>query len=301
MIGGYRHPSYAAALGELGTPLHLARSGGSLLVRPIPGFPARDAMGPYPLFCCSDWSALAADLDSLDGGLVSVALVTDPFGDWTVEQLDTAFPDRREAFKEHFVVELAPGPLARVSAHHQRFAARGQRKVSVEQVRAPADLLEEWVDLYGELVRRHDVTGPAAFSRLSFERQLAVPGLVAFRAREAGSTVGAALWFVDGDVAYWHLAAYSPRGYKLDASYALVAAALEHFAGSALTWACLGAGAGHTADPTDGLSRFKAGWSTTTRTAHICGRILDPDRYRELGGEPTAFFPAYRADKMAHR
>jgi len=45
-------------------------------------------MGPYPLFCCSDWSELAADLDELCDSVVSVVLVTDPFGEWTVEQLD---------------------------------------------------------------------------------------------------------------------------------------------------------------------------------------------------------------------
>lgn len=298
VIAGYRHPGYAAALSEFGSPVRLECSGGSLLVRTIPRTSDRDAMGPYPLFACERWSRLAADLEGLAGKLVSVSLVTDPFGNWTVEELDRAFPDCRRPFKEHFVVELAADPLKRVSAHHQRFATRGQRKVIVEHMAAPADLLDDWTTLYGQLVRRHQITGVAAFSRASFTRQLAVPGLIAFRACEAGNTVGAGLWYVDGDVAYWHLAAYSARGYKLDASYALLAAALEHFAGAGLTWASLGAGAGLQGDPSDGLSRFKAGWATDTRTAHLCGRILDHDRYGALNGAPTAFFPAYRAGNM---
>jgi hypothetical protein len=257
-------------------------------------------MGPYPVFACTDWTALPDDLAELD--LVSVTLVTDPFGDWTVELLDAAFPDRRVAFKEHYVVELAGWELASASAHHRRFAARGLRKVAVERVPRPADLLDEWVALYGELVRRHAITGVSAFSRAAFARQLEVPGITAFRAVAGDELAGAALWYVDAGVAHWHLAAYSPLGYRLDASYALLATALEFFAGDGVRWASLGAGAGLSAEPTDGLSRFKAGWATGTRTVHLCGRILDPERYEALGGPAgTRYFPAYRADSMASR
>jgi hypothetical protein len=302
VLAGYRHPAYAASLAEFGQPLALARSGGRLLVRSIDGAPDRDAMGPYPVFACEHWPGLGEDLDALAGELVSVALVTDPFGAWTVELLDAAFPDRRVPYKEHYVVELAPDPVSRASAHHQRFAARGLRKVVVERVAEPASLLDDWSALYGELVRRHSITGVAAFSRAAFAGQLEVPGIVAFRATEQGETAGAALWYVDAGVAHWHLAAYSARGYKLDTSYALLAVALEQFADAGLQWASLGAGAGLHADPSDGLSRFKAGWASGTRTAHLCGRILDPERYRALGGAPSAsFFPAYRAASMQSR
>jgi hypothetical protein len=293
VTAGYRHPAYIASLSEFGVPIPLVRSEGSLLVRPIEGSPDRDAMGAYPLFCCADWSGLPADLEQLEG-LVSVALVADPFGDWTPQLLDAAFPDRRVPFKEHFVVELGPAPLSRVTAHHQRFAARGLRMVGIDEVIDPPSLLDDWVRLYGELVRRHRITGVAAFSRASFARQLAVPGLVAFRATEGGRVVGATLWYVDSGVAYWHLAAYSARGYKLDASYALLATALEHFEGVGLRWLSLGAGAGLGADGSDGLSIFKSGWASGTRTAHFCGRILDRERYDALSG-PASFFPAYRA------
>lgn len=298
--GGYRHPAYVAALAEFGTPLALARSGGTLLVRPIPGTDDQDAIGAYPLFACDDWGALAADLAALEEDLVSVALVADPFGAWTVEQLDAAFPDRRIAFKEHHVVDLREGdPVARATKHHRQYARRGLRGVRVERVAEPSSLLDEWAGLYAELVVRHGITGISEFGRASFAAQLAVPGIVAFRASalEDDALAGAALWFVDGDVAYWHLAAYSESGYRLDASYALLATALQHFAqpGGA-RWASLGAGAGVDSAGA-GLDRFKAGWATDTRTAHFCGRILHPERYAALAprsGE-AAFFPAYRA------
>ena len=77
---GYGHPSYAASFAEFGTPRRLTRSGGWLLERSIPHAEARDAMGCYPLFVCQDWRGLEADLDEIDD-LVSVSLVTDPFGD----------------------------------------------------------------------------------------------------------------------------------------------------------------------------------------------------------------------------
>ena len=80
-------------------------------MRDIDGSADRDATGPYPLFCCADWSGLAADLDELSGGIVSVDVVTDPFGEWTIEQLATGVPRPMCPFKEHFVVELGPAPL----------------------------------------------------------------------------------------------------------------------------------------------------------------------------------------------
>lgn len=296
--GGYRHPAYAEALAEFGEPRRLPRSGGTVLVRPIPGADAHDAMGPYPLFACDDWGALGADLAELEGELVSVTLVADPFGGFTVAQLDAAFGDRRLAYKEHHVVELGPDPVARATKHHRQYARRGLRQVGVEHVEDPSALLDAWTELYAGLVRRHGITGISAFSRASFAAQLAVPGITAFRALDAGGEVaGIGLWYVDGDIAYWHLAAYSERGYRLDASYALLASALEHFAADGgVRWASLGAGAGVDSAGA-GLDRFKAGWATGTRTAHLCGRVLDRERYAALApraGE-TAFFPAYRA------
>jgi hypothetical protein len=207
----------------------------------------------------------------------------------------SSFPDRCAPFKEHHVVELARGPLAGASRHHRRDAKRALARCEVELVADPPSLLDEWTDLYAELVRRHAIVGETAFSRASFERQLRVPGLAAFRASAGGALLGAALWFLDRGVAYYHLAAYTEGGYANGAGYALVAAALEHFAEQGAEWASLGAGLSEGAD--DGLTRFKAGWTDETRTAFLCGRILAPERYAELlrgTGSSRAYFPGYR-------
>jgi len=80
---GYLSAAYAESLPDLGTPRLLPRSRGWILTRPIPGTQHHDAAGGYPLFLCEDWTSLDADLRELDGQLVTVSLVTDPFGPTT--------------------------------------------------------------------------------------------------------------------------------------------------------------------------------------------------------------------------
>jgi hypothetical protein len=172
----------------------------------------------------------------------------------------------------------------------------------VEPCTEPSQFLDEWLELYGNLIRRHHITGLRAFSRAAFERQLGIPGTVLLRAISGGTTIGADWYFVQGDVAYNHLAACAPAGYELGASYALKWAAIEYLAGRA-RWLDLGGGAGLATDGTDGLSLFKRGWSTGTRVAYFCGRVLDRERYESIvlarGGPPTTYFPAYRDGEFA--
>jgi hypothetical protein len=294
---GYSDPAYAAALGHIGHPRRLALSGGSILVRAIGATGYSDAVGPYPLFACTNWHRLADDLAELGDGLVSLVAVADPFGRVTAGQLERAFPDRCTAFKEHFIVDLSRSPTVAASRHHRRDAARALRLSTVSRVDDLDGFLDEWAGLYAGLVRRRVVDGPAGFPRRSFERQLSVRGLTAFRADRDGELVGASLWLADGAVAYYHLAAQTSQGYATGAAYALMATALEHFAERGLEWAALGAAAGSGARD-DGLARFKAGWASGTRTAFLCGRIFDHARYAELTasrGTSPGFFPAYRS------
>lgn len=292
------HPAYAESLAGFGRPCLLPRSGGWILERRIEGFSVPDAMGCYPLFACADWSQLHADLDSLAAELVSVALVTDPFGKYDMVYLKDCFRDVVAPFKQHFVVDLSCPLHSFVHAHHRRNARKALQQVSVEECAHPARSLDEWDALYKVLVARHGITGIAAFSRESFAKQLNVPGIVAFRAVHNDMTVGMLLWYVQGDIAYYHLGAYSARGYELRASFALFSYALEHFAQRGLRWLNLGAGAGSETSGASGLSRFKEGWSTGVRTAYFCGRIFDPQQYQEIlsakNVPPTKYFPAYR-------
>ena len=296
---GYFHPAYAAAVADGRAVRALPRSGGAVIVREIGEDGYQDAMGPYPIFACTDWSRLDQDLSELPGDLVSVAIVADPFGGWTEGLLRAAFPDVLVPFKEHFVVRLEADSLSHVHAHHRRNIGLGRRNVEVEVVDDLAGFAPEWEALYRRLVARHRVRGRADFSDRSLAAQLLVPGMVALRARHDGDTVGACLWCEQGEVAYYHLAAYAPAGYELRASYALFANALELFAERGRVWASLGAGAGVGGGSDDGLSRFKRGWSTGTRLPWFGGRILRPDIYDRLAGPSRGgWFPAYRAGEI---
>ena len=296
---GYTHPGYAASLAEFGTPRLLPRSGGWVLERSIPETPHRDAMGCYPLFACKNWSEIHFDLDELQSELVSIALVADPFGDHDPVLLRQCFPDLVVPFKEHMVTDLSRPPDSFVDAAHQRKARKALGRLSVEHCEDAKLFGDDWNRLYANLVKRHDIRGLTAFSANSFQAQLAVPGMHMFRATDGEEIVGITLWYADGDLAYYHLGAYSDKGYDLEASFALFWRAIDYFPSQGLQWLNLGAGAGLSGNGSeDGLSRFKRGWATDTRTAYFCGRILDHRRYAEImkmkQPASTDYFPAYR-------
>jgi Acetyltransferase (GNAT) domain len=302
IVHGYAHPSYAASLAEFGAPQMLPRSGGWVLERRIPDTPARDAMGCYPLFVCQQWRALEADLDDNVTGLVSLALVTDPFGDYDEDLLRRCFRDVVIPFKEHFVVDLSRPIDEVVSRHHRYYARKALERVVVERCQTPEAHLSDWIALYDHLIAHHQLTGIKAFSPEAFARQFRIPGLVMLRATCDGAVVGAHLWYRQGEIMQSHLAAVSARGYELMASYALHWHAVQTFAGES-AWLNLGAGSGLTADAAAGLTAFKRGWATATRRAYFCGRIFDRATYDALTAartlDTTTYFPAYRAGEFS--
>jgi len=297
-LTGYMHPLYAESLAEFGIPRLLPRSGGWILVRQIQGSSHSDAMGPYPLFACVDWSQLHSDLENLEN-LVSLSLVADPFGGYDLAYLRRCF-DVVIPFKEHFVIDVSQPVDRIVSKSHRATARRALRKVNVEWCPDPTLFLDEWMGLFAFLVKRHKITGIRAFTRTAFAKQLRTPGMVLFRAVSGGITVGLDSWYVQGQVAYGHLAAYSPLGYELSVSYALKWYIIHYFADK-VRWIDLAGGAGVGTSAEDGLTKFKRGWATGTRPVYICGRILDHQKYSELvkGIPPSDYFPAYRKGEFA--
>jgi len=295
---GYLHPLYAQSLAEFGTPLELPASKGWILKRPITGTADYDGMGCYPIFACEDWLSLEKDLMWVGDQLVAVSLVTDPFGRYNQQDLLRYFKNLAVPYKEHFVIDLQQRPREFVSTHHQRNVQKALKMVDVEVCVKPIEYLDEWTSLYGHLIDRHGITGMTRFSRNAFAKQLSIPGVVAFRAVVDDEVAGMLLWYVQGDVGYYHLGAYNNNGYKTNASFALFWTLIGYFADRGVHWLSLGAGAGALGNTDDGLTRFKRGWSTGTRTAFLCGRIFAPQRYQEIIQArqipPTHFFPAYR-------
>ena len=300
-MNGYRHPHYVYSLQEFGTPLHLPHADGWILQRQIPGGFGNDAMGCYPLFTCANWSFLPRDLEDLPDNLVSVVLVTDPFGDFTLSDLQKGF-DVVSAFKEHFVVDFQRSDAGIISKHHRYYTRRALAEVEVEVCREPADFFYQWHALYSVLVKRHRIMGIRAFSKASFALQLCIPGTVIFRATHLGETVSAHWYFEQNEVAYSHLAASSPAGYACGAAYALHWYAIDYFR-DRVRHLDLGAGLGAGADrAADGLTQFKQGWANDTRTVYLCGRVVHPERYKEIVHArkvaQSDYFPLYRKDEF---
>ena len=179
---GYLHPDYAQSLVEFGTPRLLSRCYGWILERQIPEFPCHDAMGCYPLFTCQDWSLLYTDLESIGNDLISLALVTDPFGDYDSAYLQHCFKDVVVPFKEHYIVDLQR-PLNEMGGKRRRKHARqALKKIRVEACQQPAQFGETWSSLYANLIERHQIIGIRAFSKAGFARQLSIPGTVVLQA-----------------------------------------------------------------------------------------------------------------------
>lgn len=292
---GYRHPLYAESQRHWGRPRRLARAGGWLLERAIPGTDRTDAMGCYPLFACEDWSLLAEDLADLGEPCVAASLVVDPFAAVDPAMLGDVFTVVRH-WKDHFVVDLPMTTGRTLPPRHRRNVAFARRHVAVEVCGDPWQHLDEWCGLYASLCGRHSITGLRAFSRESFAMQLRVPGLVALRAVAGDEPAGMHLWFIDGDVAYGHLGASTRRGYELMAAYALYATAIDYFRGK-VRWLHLGGSPGNPGPAADGLWRFKRGWATGTLPAYFCGKVLDAAAYSRLATDnpfEDGFFPVYR-------
>jgi len=302
MVAGYQTEAYALSLAEFGTPLRLPRSGGWLIERAIGNLPYRDAMGCYPFFSCSDWSALKADLDDLATDLISISMVTDPFGQYTEDELRRCFNEKVIPFKSHFIADLDQSAQESVSKHHRYYAQRALAEIKVERCSDPLQHLDEWVSLYDGLVTKHRLSGIKAFSPRAFAAQLKIPGIIMLRATRGDRPVAAHLWYKRGDVIHSHLAASTALGYEVMASYGIYWSALQMFAGEA-RWLNFGAGAGLNDTDATGLANFKKGWASETRTAYFCGHIYDRLRYTEaLNASRLAdseYFPAYRYGEMS--
>jgi hypothetical protein len=206
-------------------------------------------------------------------------------------------------YKQHHVTDLERPVADLLGRHHRRSVQKALRRVEVSTCPAPFAMLDEWCILYGQLSARHGITGLRAFSRVAFERQFGVPGMVGFRASVDGETVGLHLWYVRDQVAYGHLGATSARGYEYMASYALYWHAIEYF-GERVRWLDLGGVPGLSdGESAEGLRRFKAGWATDARPTFLCGRVLQSSAYARLTRDrvvgKTTYFPAYRCGEFS--
>ncbi len=300
---GYLDPTFARSMAGEGKPVPLAKSGGWIIVREIPGSNLKDAMAPHPFLVCRDWRGLKDDIAELDPSLVSLIAVTDPLANVKETELRESFNHLVRPYKEHFIMDLSRPLDSFIHPHHRRWARRALRNVEVERCEEPLDHIEEWLDLYGNLIRRHEIRGAARATEESFRLQLQVSGLYMFRAHRDGRTIGMILCMVQGENGYFHLGAYNEAGYRAKASYALVWSIFQHFAGTGLKTLNIGAGAGAFGDADDGLTIFKRGWASDARINYLCGAIIDAEAYARLPlpqkAGVSSYFPAYRSGEFS--
>jgi hypothetical protein len=294
---GYSHDKYGASFRQFGELRRLPRSGALVLVRQIPGTPQyRDAIGLYPFVCCKNWRGLAADISDLGEELVTLSLVTDPFGSYDEALLRSSFEIVRP-FRSHFVADLQEPLNTFVSQKHRRKVRKALKTVTVEIIEGSEVSVKEWNSLYESLAKRHNIRGIRRFSEEAFAQQLQTPGALVFRASLEGVAIGIDIWYIEKEIAYNHLVAVSDLGYELHASYALQMTALEYLQGR-VRFATFGGIAGLEGDANDGLCQFKRGWTNCTKPTYFCGAILSATAYDELcrsvSVQNEAFFPAYR-------
>lgn len=302
MLVGYSHPLYVQSFLNIGIPWELTKCEGWILRRQIPKTSYFDAMACYPLFCCNNWSNLKSDIEDLGEQLVCLSLVADPFGEYDFHYLKQCFKDIVIPFKQHFVMDLNLPIDSYISKHHIRNIKKSLKSIFVENCKEPINHAEEWVSLYQNLITKRQIKGIATFSPLTLCQQLQVPGIVMFRALYDSLTVGINLWYVYGDVAYYHLGALSNIGYDIKASYGLIWSAVEYFSELKLKWINLGGGAGINNEGTDGLTLFKRRWSSGTKTTYFCGRVFQPQIYADInlmtGNQCNNYFPSYRSGEF---
>ena len=297
-LTGYLNPQYAESFIEFGTPLFLPNSGGWLLTRPIPGTSYRDAMGLYPLFACQDWSKMKKDIDHLqESGLISLVLVTDPFGAYDISLLEKTFPLAKK-YKEHFIVDLQSPISDYLPRNHKYNIRKATQVLTVKQCDVTKSAIDEWVELYAHLTARHNIQGITQFSRNAFIKQFKVPGFVLFKAQYQEQTIGMLSWYIMNHHGYAHLCACNQLGYELGASFALIWHSIKYFS-SKVRWLDIGAGPDKPKDCGQGLVQFKRGWSSKTLPVFLCGRIFDNEKYEQIvsikNKQNKQFFPAYRA------
>jgi Acetyltransferase (GNAT) domain len=296
---GYMHPGYAQSLSEFGTPTELKQSRAWFLRRGIPSSAYFDGMSCYPYLACQDWSMLASDLEAQRQDLVSFVATPDPFGSYTLADLERAFPKGVFPFKEHHVADLGRRRDEIVSRRDRKHAEKALRQLDIEFEPHPLRLLDVWTSLFELTVKKFGINGIRAYSRAAFAQQLALPGALMSLACLQGEAVAAHIWMVHGDAAYAHLAAATDIARKIGASYALYYAELGYF-GDKVRWIDWGGESGLAKDGS--LSSFKRGWSTHRRPVYFCSRIFNCELYDQIvhakGVRSTSYVPAYRVGEF---
>ncbi len=146
-LSGYCHSCYASSFCELGKPRELIACGGWIIERNIPGTSYFDGMGCYPLFTCKKWNKIHEDLLVIGADIVSVSMVTDPFGSFDRTYLEQNF-NIVIPYKNHLVADIRQDMDIFINKKHRYKSRKALKNMQTEICTEPCRYFEKWVDLY---------------------------------------------------------------------------------------------------------------------------------------------------------
>lgn len=291
VASGYLSRSYADAFKNIGRVEPFGMTGGHVLLRSIPSSDRKDISGPYPIFTCTNWSAVEEALNEPLENAVTLTLVTDPFCPLSEVEISQLF-DFHRPFHDHWLIDLG-SPIA-PSPHHRRNLRQAGR-FRIESGPADPTFATSFVKLYGHLAEKKKISDLRAFSSESLAAQLAVPGAWLVTSWDQEELLGADLYYLEGRIVRAHLSAYAPKGYANSISYPMMLAAIEQFRIFADIIDLGGAPAVEGNSKCGGVGHFKRGWTQLTRPSYLCGKVFDREAYKALSkGRHMRWFPAYR-------
>lgn len=291
MIHPYFSLDYANAFLPDYKPYKLEHSGGYILQRPIVGTNYFDLMGCYPICPFPSAQAMKADFKKMaDDGMISFTCVSDIFQNYQASELAEIF-DLCKEYKEHYYYDIAIG--GKYAKNHRYKVNRANRSVETKIINLK-DYLDDWVNLYNILVKKHNITGIQNFSKEYFSALSKLENLVTIGAFIEDRLVATHLWIKNNSYLYNHLAASNEEGYDTRASYAIYDSTIKYFSDAIAI--DFGGGAGIDS-ASDGLTLFKQGFSNSSKKNYLFGKILLPEIYANLSNKRESkanFFPAYR-------
>lgn len=217
--------------------------------------------------------------------------------------------DNMIKYKEHYIVDLQSYDVAKLPENHRRNIRKNDKNkgldlpfVTVEICANPVLWHNRVSDMYDNLVERHDIKEGSwtAYSREQIKMLLEVPGSVLFRVLHYNNifhlpdVVNYSLFYIDGPNVYYQLSSMSSKGYKANANFIMMHEAITFFKGLGFDKLLLGAVPD---GGSDGLLRFKKGFSTSSSWNYIIKHVNNQPLYDKLceGKEDNGFFPLYRS------
>lgn len=263
----------------------------NMIVRPIPLSGYQDAISIYPFDLDAHQHSL--EVAERHAGIVSSIGISDPLGMPLTDRPST------EAYKHHHICDLKKYSEHTLPENHRRNIKKCFKTGHIAMNMLPNVIgtAAACHQVYQNLVRRHEIPDAwfTNYSQEQFEHLLEAPGAILFQYFGKDNALeGISLFYFNGANVYYHLSAQSEVAYENASMFGMMHTALRFFKKLGANRVVLGS---VPEGGSDGLERFKAGFSHNWKHNYITRIIHDQEAYEILskGKESTGFFPQYRS------